>query len=263
MNDVATELAPALGHNSPPDDITILRERLEDEAASLLRRRDELLGSVDRAPLEIGDDDTAGRVADLIKLVMACHKNAEAARVARKEPFLASGRAVDGFYKQITDPLERAKKTVESRLTAYQRRKADEERRRREEEARAQAAEAERQRRDAEAAAAALKSEEDLDAAIIAEEHAAQAAADAVQAQRAAEAKPADLSRSRGTFGSVASLRTFWDFTDLDRAALDLETLRPHLPQDAIEKAVRSFIKAGGRELRGVKIFENTASVVR
>ena len=49
----------------------------------------------------------------------------------------------------------------------------------------------------------------------------------------------------------------------LDRDALDLSTLRPFLPLDALEKAVRGFIRAGGRELKGVRIFENTATSVR
>ena len=31
---------------------------------------------------------------------------------------------------------------------------------------------------------------------------------------------------------------------------------------DGIEKAVRSYIKAGGRELRGTRIFETTSAVV-
>ena len=63
--------------------------------------------------------------------------------------------------------------------------------------------------------------------------------------------------------GSVSSLRTFWDFADLDPDMLDLEALRHHFPAEAREKAVRSFIKAGGRELRGVTIYESTTSVVR
>lgn len=263
LGDILDNLPGSIGHNEPPDDITILRDRLAEEAKPLLRRRDELLAGVDRAPLEIEDEIVCGKVADLVKLVTACHKAAEGQRIARKEPFLESGRAVDGFFKGITDPLEKARKLLDQRLTAYQRRKAEEERRRREEEARRQREEAERARQEAEARAAALKNEADLRAAIAAEEQAKQAQADAAAAQKAAEAKAAELSRSRGDLGAVASLRTYWDFSDLVRAELDLEALRPHLPQDALEKAVRSFIRAGGRELRGCRIFENATTSVR
>lgn len=36
-----------------------------------------------------------------------------------------------------------------------------------------------------------------------------------------------------------------------------------HLPHAALHQAVRSYIKAGGRDLRGVRIFEDTTAVVR
>lgn len=254
--------AALLGDNKPPSEHP-LRERLERTHGELLARKDELLAAASRAPTEIEDDETAGKVTDFIKQLAAATKNANAARVAEKEPYLEGGRQVDGFFKAITDPLEKTKKAIERVLTAYQRKKADEERRRREEEERRAREAAERKRREAEEAAAKLASDEDLDNAISAEEAAKQAAADAAAAQKSADAKAAELSRNRGDYGGVASLRTFWDFRDLDRASLDLEALRNHLPMDGLEKAVRSFIKAGGRELRGVEIFENTTTVVR
>ena len=67
------------------------------------------------------------------------------------------------------------------------------------------------------------------------------------------------MARTRGDVGALATLQTFWDFDPLtlNRAELDLEALRQHLPADAIDKAIRSFIRAGGRDLRGVHIFEN------
>lgn len=249
--------------NNPPDDITILRENLEIETEALRRRSAELLAAVDRAPTSIEDDETCAKVADLVKLISACTKAAEDRRVARKEPFLASGRAVDGYFKtKILDPLDKGKTTLGARLTAFQRRKAEEERQRREAEARRQREEAERAAREAAEKAAAMQSQAGLDAALAAEEAARQAEADAEAARRAAAAKPAELSRTRGDLGAVASLRTFWNFRDIDRATIDLEALRDHLPFDAIEKGVRSYIKAGGRSLRGVTIFEDAKTAV-
>lgn len=250
--------APLLGHNEAP-----LEELLMEESAALRDRRDELLAAADRAPAVIEDEETCGKTADLVRLIAACMKNAEATRVSRKEPFLASGRLVDAHYKRITDPLDKVKRNVETRITGFQRQKAEAERRRREEEARRQAEEAEHQRRAAEDAAAKMREEEDLAGAIEAEDAARQAEADFATAQKAAAVKSAELSRTRGDYGAVASLRTFWDFTDMDRDAIDLDALRPHLPIDAIEKAVRSFIRAGGRKLNGCRIYENTATSVR
>lgn len=253
---------PPVGHNAPPE-VDPLRERLIEQSEALLKRRDELLASAERAPSSVNDDEVAGKVADLIKLLTACHKNAEAARVSAKEPFLTSSRAVDGFFTTITEPLASAKKRIEQRLTVYQREKAEAERRRREEEARRQQAEAERLRKEAAAREQAMRDAAELDDAVTAAALAAQAEADLVRANREATAKSADLSRNRGDYGAVASLRTFWDFTNLDREAIDLDALRHHLPLEAIEKAVRSFVKAGGRELRGVEIFQNTSTSVR
>lgn len=64
-----------------------------------------------------------------------------------------------------------------------------------------------------------------------------------------------DLDEVRGEV-SLLRRQPAWTFDEYDRDALDLEALRQHLPTDAIEKAIRSFIKAGGRDLRGVRIYE-------
>jgi hypothetical protein len=270
QNDLAE---PGIGHNLQfvnfgvdghfKIDFDTFREYLGEEITGLAARKAELLGSVSRVPAAVVDDVTAGRVADLIKLIAACIKNAEVDRVARKEPFLEGGRVIDGVFRGITEPLARAKTDVERRLTLYQREVAEAERRRREAIALAERAEAERLAREAAEREAAAETVADIDVAISAGALAQQREADAVAAQRAAEAKPAELSRQRSDYGAVASLRRFWDMEGLDRETLDLETLRPFLPLDAIEKAVRAFIKSGGRELKGVRIFENTATSVR
>lgn len=253
-----------LGHNRPPSDAELIRQRLEGEAAFLIARKDELIAAVERVPAEIDSDEAAGKVADFVKQLMAAHKAAETARIGAKEPHLEAGRVVDGFFKAITEPLYGAKQKIEARLTVWQRKKAEAERRRREAEERAAREEAEHQAREAaEAARAAITGAGSVDDAVTSDALARQAEADAEAARKSAAAKPADLSRQRGDYGAVASLRTFWDFKDMDRDALDLEALRSHLPLDALEKAVRSYIKAGGRALKGVEIFENSQSVVR
>lgn len=255
------------GHNQPPestpDQAEIIRARLEEENGPLLKRRDELLEAFERAPATVEDDDAARKVTDFVKQLTACAKDADSRRVAAKEPYLSGGRAVDGFFTPIKDAVGKAKASLESRLTDYQRKKAAEERRRREEEERKAREEAEARAREAEERAKAAETEGDLEAAIDAEDAAKQADADAVKASKEAGVKAADLHKDRGDLGAVASLRTFWDFEITDARVIDLEALRPHIPLGAIEQGVRSFVKAGGRELRGARIFENTKSVVR
>lgn len=256
------EAAVAFNHNQPPADANPLRDRLNEQHAALIRRADELVAAVDRAPESINTEN-AGRTADFIKQISGHMKSLDSARVAEKEPYLAGGRTVDGFFKAQTDRLEKGKKTIEARLNVFLRAKADEERRRREEAERIAREEAERAARAAAEKAAAANTDADMDDAIAAEDEARRAAADAAKATQAAEAKPADLARTRGEYGAVGTLRREVTFDGLDRFSLDLEALREHLPSDALEKAVRSFIRSGGRTLRGVRIFETETAVVR
>ncbi|HET98763.1 MAG TPA: hypothetical protein ENH89_00010 [Aurantimonas coralicida] len=249
------------GDNLAPPDANPLQDRLAEDHADLIARRDELLASAERTPATVGDEEMNKRFATLAKLLAALVKKTETERVGEKEFFLDGGRQVDGWFKQITDPVKKVKASIETRQTEWQRKVAAEERKRLvniEREARQEAIrlenEAARQEQLARDAAS-------LDDAVAAEAAAKQAAADAEVAAKAADAKPADLSRTRSDEGAVASLRVWWDFRDLDRSRLDLEALRQHLGLEALEKAVRSFIKADGHELRGVVIFENSRTV--
>jgi hypothetical protein len=45
-----------------------------------------------------------------------------------------------------------------------------------------------------------------------------------------------------------------WTFKDLDKSELNLEALRYHISREALEEAVRSYIRYGGRGLKGVDI---------
>lgn len=253
--------AAAFGHNSMSD-AEIIRAELDQSCKELMDRRDQLIAAVERAPDIITDEETAGRVADFIKQISAAIKLADGERTRRKQPWLDGGRTVDGFFKTVTGPLDDAKKQIQGRLTAWQRARAEEERQRRMAEERAAREAAEKAARDAAEAAAKLESEDDLESAIAAEEAARIARESAEKAAQDAVAKAADMHRARGDYGSTASLRTFWDFRDMDSATLDLEALRPYLAHDALEKAVRAAIRAGVREMRGVVIFENQKSIV-
>lgn len=252
-----------IGGNDPPVGVDHLAERLREAHLDLLKRQAELLDGATRAPVVIESEEVAEQATDFIKQVQICAKNLEAARVKEKEPFLDASRRVDGFFKTAADPLARVKAEIERRLTLYQRRKADEERQRREEAERMAREEAAARAREAAEAAARLEREAELPAAIKAERDARDAQADAERLGRIATSKPADMSRTRTQQGTVASLTQFWTFADLDRESIDLEKLRGHIPLAALEQAVGSFVRAGGRDLKGVRIFEDTKSVVR
>ena len=65
------------------------------------------------------------------------------------------------------------------------------------------------------------------------------------------------------TDAGTASLRDNWTFDELDMNTIDLETLRPFIPQTAIEQALRAYIKAGRREIKGARIFNDNKSTFR
>lgn len=203
--------APGIGHNAPPDELAALRARLEESNEPLALRQAEILGMRARLPAEV-DADTAPKVADAIKVCATFAKNTDAARVAAKEPHLAAGRAVDGFYKKLAEPVEELKSDLSKLLTTYQRKVEAEERRLREEAARAaeQARlEEERKRRAAEAAAkeaqrqaeeAERKKAEAEEAArnastLAAKEAAAKARMEAEEAEAAAERAKAKVAQ--------------------------------------------------------------------
>lgn len=252
-----------IGHNRPPVSPDELRAELTDQNTDLIARTAELTAAAARVPDEIIDESTAEMATDFVKQITAAWKLGDVRRVDAKEPFLNLGRAVDGFFKKLTSPLDDAKASVLKKLTAYQRAKEAAARAERERVAREQREAAEAAVRAAREAEAAIQKAADLESAIEAQRAADQAAADAEAAAKAATAKAATLSRTRGDFGAVASLRTFWDFRNLDRDKIDLELLRPHLAFADIEKALRSYIKAGGREITGAEIFENHSTTVR
>ena len=268
MTDTAVDnfgLSPLPGDNKPPADVNPLQDRLAENHAELVARRDELLAAAERTPETVEDDEMNKRFATLAKLLAALVKKTETERVGEKEFYLEGGRQVDGWFRQITDPVKKAKVSLETRQTEWQRKVAAAERARRAEEERLAREEAERLAKEAAKREQEARDAKGLEDAIAAEDAAKQAAADAEVAAKAAAAKPADLSRTRSDEGAVASLRTWWDFrydsADAFRRDLDLESLRQHLGLDALEKAVRSFVKANGRELRGVEIFENSRTV--
>lgn len=259
-----TALVPASGKNAPADDTELLRERLLETASPLISRYEQLQAAFEDAPEIIADEKTNGKVADLARQISACRKNAEAMRVAEKEPHMAASRAVDGFFKNtLLDKLDGLFRTLEKRITIFQRAKAEKERLAREAEARRLKDIAEKEAEEAAKKAAAMQTPVELGDALKAEDQAKQTAADAAAAAVTASASNAELSRTRGDQGAVASLRTFWDFRDLDRAKIDLEALRPYLTVADIEKALRGAIKAGCRKINGAEIFENTATTIR
>jgi hypothetical protein len=258
-----SDLAPApagVGHNLPkPMSALEVTAFLADTMRPMTSRRDELLAGVTRflkAHPEIDNDEDQGKSGDFVKQLGAAIRIAHDVREEQKKPFLAGGRAVDAFFKAgIVDPLDVGMKQVQAVRERYALRVEAEERRKRQEAAAAAAAEsariqreiAEQERLQREAAARSRPVmtppptiEEAISAAEIAQ-----------QAEKAALAKSADLSRNRGEGGSVSSLREQWYAELEDITKVPLEYLM--FNQAKADRAVQR--PSGVREIPGVRIY--------
>lgn len=271
MTDDDDFLRSGIGGNQPPDRIAELRAELTATHEPLAKRAADLVGMRERLPARCDDQETADKLADGIKAAMAFQKNSEAARVSAKEPWLAGERAVDGFFKSLSDPVADLKAHMAAILDAHKIRVRDAERRRLE----AIAAEQRRVAAEAEAkarreAAAARKAKDDADALARAEQaaiafdnaRAARAAAD--KADRKAEAPSVDLTRSRSDLGSVSSLRAKWDFRVENADAVPRKYLA--VSETAVNVAIKAATTKEGRcELRipGILIYDASSTVVR
>src|SRR4051812_39027847 len=91
--------AVGIGHNLPPSDVEVLREKLAEKNADLLNRQEELVSAANRAPDSCDNEDAAKKFTDTIKMMTACKKSLEGRRIEEKEPYLTLERSVDGFFK--------------------------------------------------------------------------------------------------------------------------------------------------------------------
>lgn len=255
---------PAIGHNQRQAVMSpeAIAELLAETEIDLVKRSAALVDGLGRTPADITHEN-APRVADFILQLNKFEKLCEAQRKAGNEPFRAATAAVDGFFRKLYKETAAGATNLQGRYTKWQQEQARLEQARRDEALRLAREQAARAEAAARAAEEAMSTDAGLADAILADAAAAQAQADKNTADKKAAANLADMSRTRGDLGAVASLRTFWDMKDLDRASIDLEALRTHLPLPAIEQAIRSYVKAGGRELKGVTIFENSSTVIR
>lgn len=284
-----------IGGNTPP-----LEERIAMEFRdALLERRSDFIDRMESAIAAVGraiilnadgnpqlvteDDETLGRAGDLEKILRACDGHISETHKAVKQPYLDGGRAADAEKNRLIHPItearhrlrdgmnalmakrEAARRAEEARIAAEQRAAED----------RARAAEAERRRAEEAATAAAREAEqarmagdaEAMEAARIAEQ---QAAADARAAERrmenetfaAAQAAPRN-EPVRSDAGATISGKTVWNSAVEDYAKAMKSVRSDPKVKEAIDAAVARLVRAGQREIPGVKIWSTVQAVAR
>jgi hypothetical protein len=235
-----------IGHNSGLSPEAV-RQILDQDFFDLVQRTAELEAAAKRVPEKVTDDTMSGMVADQVQQIRDHIKALSDAHEEQKKPFLLCGKVVDQFFNPSIKDLTALKDAVLRRNTVYLQAK---ERKARE----AAEAEAKAAREAAERIANTATTDAEIDLAIEQEEIAEAAAAKAV-------APANELTRLHGSLGTATSLRNFgWKHRNVDRGKLDLESLRPYLPAEAIDQALRAYIRANGdnpRALNGVEFFED------
>ncbi len=252
-----------VGHNQPPADADPLRDRLTEEYQTLTARRTELLDRVSKVPAVIEDEKTCEDVSDFIKQLKLAAKVADEHRGDEKRPHIDANETIQSFFMAIVDPLKAAAKKLQFRTKAYNEIKLEAERKAAAELERIAREEAEELARKAAEAEQNATNDEQIADAIIAGEEADKALVTADKAEKATHNTVNNFSRTKSEAGTTSSLSTFWNFRNLDMAAIDLEALRPYINQDAIEKAIKDAIRHDVRDIKGVDIFEDSKSTVR
>lgn len=251
-----------IGGNLPPTDAEILKSTLAEKNADIISRAEELIAAADRVPATIDNDDDEQKLTAFLGSIAKCEKAFEGKRVAEKEPYLTLGRVVDGFFKTKMDALDKARRKVKPALDARLLWKREEQRRIEREEA------AEKKRLADEQAAAAAAAEA-AKMPIKAEELMTTAVNTEAAANRQAEKAEGKISVvSRSSDGASANLRSTWKIEQTDRNKLNLELLRHHFTDDAIQAALNSHLRTmtkpvEGQPIEGARIWEHTESVVR
>lgn len=263
IGDNRPDYATGIAAQFPADFAHLSAEVAEHEIAALA------------LPEEITDKDSHDKTVDLIATMKTAANKIEAIRIAEKDPFLRAERAVDGFFNPILDILIDKRKgyvgKLTMRVTAYLQRKAAAERAAAEERARVERERAAAIRREqeiaearaAEARRAATKATREAEAARLSEQ-AQEVENRAAVLTEAAASKPAD-SKARTDKGSLSGLKTDWTFEVEDYTAIDLNLLRAYIGDEAINKALKAFVKINKDRITvpGVRFFETESAQIR
>lgn len=222
--------------NAPPLEERIMLEFVEElEREGITARVGELLESAGRVP-PIDSDTIAGKVGDLCKMAADVGKRIEAAREKHNRPLLNAQRSLKARADAVFAPLAVAISGLRTSLNNYmaeQARLVAEERRKAEEAA----------QRAREAAAASAQPDEPLPVI---------------------EAPKVEAPVARGDLGARVGTRTVWrheievPIAKLPKAVLENERVRA-----AVDQVIGQMIRAGTREIKGVKIWSEQEASVR
>lgn len=261
-------------HNQPPLEERIqmeFREALLTDRPEFLQVCENLLGAVPRVHVE--DDETLGKAGNMQKRLRAARDHITAVHKVVKQPYLDGGRAADAEKNRLIDQVEGGMKSVQRVMDAYAAKREAEQRAEREriaaeQRAAAEAAmRAERERQDAEAAAARAMAEatskREINAAQKRADEAARKAEEAMAQAAYAPAAPARTEPVRSDEGATVSGRQVWNSEVTDYLVAYMAVSSNEKVREAIDKAIAGLVRAGTRDIEGVRIWPTTQAIAR
>lgn len=254
-----------IGDNSGGMDAAeLIKANLAERAEDLVKRADELLAAEARVPKSVDNATDADKVSTFIRQCTALEKALNEKRTAEKEPYLSGGRAVDGYFASVTDPVKKLKDRLTAIRTAYDVAVYQAEQRRRAEEARIAREEADARAAQARAEAEAARSAADKKRAADAADQSAVAEVKAEAAAEAVKEKPAEMTRTRTDLGVTSSLRQEWVYEITEPKHVPRKYC---VPEDKLLRAaVKAAVMPDGScplEIKGVRIFQRYVTQVR
>ena len=267
--------------NLPPPLVTT--DALAMDHGHLARKVADIEAILAGLPTRIDDDDTNAPWQDKILNIATIAKDIEATRVAAKAPFLQAGGVVDSYFRTLQSRTASVHKAISAVVEGYLQRKAAAERARREAEARKLREEEERQRQKAVRCAEEARKAEEANRIKTAENRNVKAAEAAMAAnstaatafamEQSAQAKSADLARTRSPTGSLGTLQDKWDFSINEIDAVNSRLLWPYVKREHKEAAIRAYMNANApkhlpedhdwQPLAGIKFFRTTRLMVK
>lgn len=196
------------------------------------------------------DDDDLAAAKAMAPTLRGAMKRIEDLRKQTKAPFDTAASLVHAHFKALEKRMADIATKHERAATVYlNKKRADAEaaQRKIEAEERAEA------KRLADAAADAAKAG-NLSEAVSTQAASQQAADRADDAASMAAARPADLARTATPTGAATLVQNY-SFEVVDIEKVNVVALQRHFTRSELEAAIGRFVKAGGRELPGVRIF--------
>lgn len=249
------------GNNPPPEfSLSLLIDGLPDQLAAefgeaIAAKIEPIAERANAMPVEFTSDEDLAKATDIANDAADAWDALDDQRKIKKDPFNRGSEIVDDFHREPLARLKRIKDAMVDRatkLTREKKRKAD---------AAAQAERdrlariAEENRIAAEAAAAFGDDDEAQKRTQIAE---------TVEA-RGEDVAPEVTEPVRGSSGGMAGTKKEWTFAIEDHQALDLNALRDFIAPDAIEKALKAYVKLrkSTASIKGVRFFEDEKASFR